>query len=741
MAESVIIYPKQDKLLDSSIKQKAYSFLEKLAQDDSAPGLHIEPVNNAADPRARTGRVDQQYRALLFKLTTPTSTAYVVHGIYNHDDAYEAAAKVQLTINPINGLPEYNEATPVAAGEQTWAQPVPVESLPSAPEPLIVFSAADLTVSLGIPPAVAEQAVALTNNDAMQAFAQTLPEWQGLALLLLADGESITQIQQELELMNRPMSHDEAAARFNEPQPVSDQELLDSFSQPSAQMGFAKLAGAEELRRVITGGDFSAWRVFLHPQQRKWVRGNWKGPYRISGGAGTGKTVVVLHRARRLAVEDPDAPIVVTTFTTNLAAELSRSLERLDPESQFADALGEPGLHVKGIDALARAVLQSAGAGVSPAVASVLGVGRTDISGRADTDAAWRQAVLRAGEGLDQKLRKPAFLQAEYEMVILPHRITQLAEYLKVARTGRGVRLSRAGRKAVWAVVEAYRSSAREAGTLDFAEAASIAAAHLEASGEGPARHVLVDEGQDFKPCHWQLVRALAAEGPNDIFIAEDAHQRIYGQKLMLSAYGIRTQGRSRGLKLNYRTTAQNLAWAVGVLTGQEVIDSDGEAESTAGYHSARTGPKPTVRSFPSMSAELDHAAELVGAWASDEEVQPETIAVLVRDRATRDRVVAGLGDRGVDVRALESGSVKPGQPVVLTMHRAKGTEFTRVLLFGLSKDAMPIGLKAYDFDEGELSEAQLRERSLLYVAASRARDELVVTYSGDPSSLMPAAG
>ncbi|MCB0885844.1 MAG: UvrD-helicase domain-containing protein, partial [Propionibacteriaceae bacterium] len=371
MPESVIIYPKQDKLLDTSIKQKAYSFLEKLAQDDSAPGLHIEPVHNAADSRARTGRVDQQYRALLFKLTTPTSTAYVVHGIYNHDDAYTVAAKVTLTINPINGLPEYNEV----ASEPTvpWAEPVAVEPLPAAPAPLIAFSAADLTVSLGIPPATADQAIALTSKDAMQAFAQTLPEWQGLALLLLADGESITQIQQELEIMNRPMSPEEAVTRFVEPAPVSDQELLDSFDHPSAQMGFAKLAGADELRRVITGGDFSAWRVFLHPQQRTWVRGDWNGPYRISGGAGTGKTVVVLHRARRLAVEDPGAPIVVTTFTTNLAAELSRSLERLDPDLGFADALGAPGLHVKGIDALARAVVQSAGADVSEAVAAVLG--------------------------------------------------------------------------------------------------------------------------------------------------------------------------------------------------------------------------------------------------------------------------------------------------------------------------------------------------------------------------------
>ncbi len=215
-----------------------------------------------------------------------------------------------------------------------------------------------------------------------------------------------------------------ATTRFTKPEPVSDEELLDSFDHPRAQMGFAKLAGAEELRRVITGGDFSAWRIFLHPQQRRWVKGGWNGPYRISGGTGTGKTVVVVHRARRLAAEDPGAAVVVTTFTTNLAAELSRSLERLDPDLRFTDQLGAPGLHVKGIDALARAVLTAAGADVSAAVATVLGVGRTDVSGRTDGDAAWRQAVLRAGEGLGEKLCKPAFLQAEYEMVILPNRLT-----------------------------------------------------------------------------------------------------------------------------------------------------------------------------------------------------------------------------------------------------------------------------------------------------------------------------
>lgn len=300
------------------------------------------------------------------------------------------------------------------------------------------------------------------------------------------------------------------------------------------------------------------------------------------------------------------------------------------------------------------------------------------------------------------------------------------------------MRLSCSGRKGVWAVVEASGGTAREAGTLDFFEAASIAAAHLEATEQRHARHALVDKGQDFKPCHWQVVRALVAQQPDDIFIAEDAHQRIYGQKLVLSACGIRTQGRSRGLRLNYRTTEQNLARAVGVLTGQEVIDSEGETETMAGYYSARTCPMPDVRPFLTLTAELDHAAKLIEAWTQSEEVAPETVAVLVRDRATRDRVVSGLGERGVDMRALAAGAIKPGYPVALTMHRAKGTEFTRVLVLGVNKDSIPKGLMAYEYDDAELDEAKLRERSLLYVAASRARDELVVTYSGTPSALLP---
>lgn len=336
-------------------------------------------------------------------------------------------------------------------------------------------------------------------------------------------------------------------------------------------------------------------------------------------------------------------------------------------------------------------------------------------------------------------LRSDSFFRAEYAAVVLPNLITDRQAYLKVRRPGRGVALDRAKRAAVWDVIESYRARARIDGTVDFTEAATLAAAHCRRVGPENgyvADHVLVDEGQDLSPGHWQLLRALVAEAPNDLFIAEDSHQRIYGQRLVLSAFGIRIVGRSQRLTLNYRTTAQNLAWAVGVLSGGQFVDLEERAEKSADYRSARSGPVPRLVPCANLSAELDQAAEIVTAWIEDG-AAPETVAVLVRDSMQRDRVVAALGERGVGVRPVDRGSIKPGQPVVMTMHRAKGTEFSRVLLFGVSQEAIPSPVQDETYSPDALAEALLRERSLLYVAATRARDELAVSWSGQASEFL----
>ena len=730
-----IIMSKPASKLEPSLKKKAYAFLEKLGEDDTTPGLHIEPIANSADDKVRTGRVDQFYRAVLFRIPGKDESAYVFYGIWPHDDAIAVAKKTRLSWNPVNGVTELTTvaeppaASPVSSAgsaQRAVAPPAP------APVPLLVSLGLDrkaLVDVLGIDESLADRALAALDEDALMTLADGAVEWQGLALLDLATGLSVAEVQDKLSLTEQPAA----------PTQTEEDRLIEGLRHPAAQMSFTWIENNAELRRVIEGGDFGAWRVFLHPEQRKYAKRSYSGPFRLSGGAGTGKTVVLLHRARMLARRDPGSRVLLTTFTTNLADQLRTDLDRLDPTLLKAPGLGEPGVSVYGIDALASAVLRQAGADVAADAEAVLGAATTQVSGRTP-GTAWRDALDAVGGALPTTLRSAQFLAAEYAQIVLPNRITSREAYYKVRRPGRGVALDRAKRAAVWDVIEAYRAQARIAGSVDFPEAATIAAAHLrrvaEASAEYVADHVLVDEGQDLGPAHWQLMRALAGEHADDLFIAEDSHQRIYGQRVALSTYGIRIVGRSQRLTLNYRTTAQNLAYAISVLRGTTYVDLENEAESVAGYRSARSGPVPRLIPCATLSEELDRAADLIREWAAETDA-PETIAVLVREQRQRDRLVTGLAERGVTIRAVDREHIKPGQPVAMTMHRAKGTEFSKVLLFGIDQGAIPRPLRDEQYAEDAWADAMLRERSLLYVAATRARDELAVSWSGEPSQLL----
>lgn len=733
MSTSTLVMSKPVSKLGADLQKLTYAFLEKLTTDDSAPGLHVEPIKNCADHRVRTGRVNQQYRAVLFKLEGSTNPIYVFVGVWNHDEAIAKAKKSTLSLNPVNGITEVHLVEDIESVAPPPPLPPPVFTEPT--QTVLPYTAEELVGELGLQTELASQAVAAVSEDEILDLATRAYEWQGIALLDLASGVGLAEVKAKLGIEPDQVP----ASDLSE-----DERLAQGLRHPAAQITFAYIEDDEELRRVIEGGSLDAWRVFLHPEQRVYVERDTNGPYRLSGGAGTGKTVVLLHRARRLALADPDTRVLLTTFTTNLAHELGRSLGRLDPTVTRAAGRVARGVSVTGIDAMASAVLREA-SDLGPDYEAVLGARRAASSGRTDAAAGWRAAIDQAGQDLPASLQSPAFFEAEYPLVVLPNRITTREAYLLIRRPGRGVRLSRGQRLAVWSVIESYRLATRAAGTIDFGEAAAIAAAHLDrVSVQGGGRwfdHVLVDEGQDLSPAQWKLVRALVAEGRNDVFIAEDAHQRIYGARLTLVQYGLRITGRSRRLTLNYRTTAQNLAYAMKLLEGGDFSDLEDTPEQVSGHRSARTGPEPRTLACGSVTDELNQAAELVRTWVMEADqtgIPRGTIAVLVRDRFRRDLVVSGLAERGVTVRGVEREAASATEPVVLTMHRAKGTEFYKVLLFEVSAAAVPKGLSSFDYSEEEKADALLRERSLLYVASTRARDELVVSWSKSPSAFLP---
>jgi len=232
----------------------------------------------------------------------------------------------------------------------------------------------------------------------------------------------------------------------------------------------------------------------------------------------------------------------------------------------------------------------------------------------------------------------------------------------------------------------------------------------------------------------------MVAPEANDLFICEDAHQRIYGERLILSRFGIETRGRSRRLTLNYRSSWQNLIFAVGVIKGAEVIDSDGETESVAGYRAAFNGPPPMTRGFFAPAQEDDLLVATVRTWL-EQDTSASTIGVLVRRSSDQERARQALQAAGVKVQLLgKEASANPGAVTIATMHRAKGMEFSRVLILGAEAGAIPLKFLVDHVPAGERPAVEGRERSLLYVACSRARDELVVTWVGAPSPFLPAA-
>ena len=563
--------------------------------------------------------------------------------------------------------------------------------------------------------------------------------WQGEALLNLATGATIEEIREDFGL--RP-SRDVAA----EP---TDADLIAGLRTRAARSTFTWLESDEDLRRAIEGLSFAEWQLFLHPQQRALVERRANGPMRVSGGAGTGKTVIAVHRAVELSKRDKadgqEPRILLTTYTRNLADDLRRQIAQLEPRLPFTEKLSEPGVMVSGLDRVARMILQHAGAKISPIAQEVIGQPR----GRVLTyprENVWQEVLTLMGDELPEGLRSADFLESEYELIVLPQRVTTLKQYLRVRRPGRGVALDRSKRAAVWKAMERYRDRSADLGVTSFDEQLALAAAWLDQEADDgkprPFRHVLVDEAQDLTPAHLQLLRALVEPGPDDLFLAEDSHQRIYGKKITLSHYGIQVRGRSRRLTRNYRTTRQNLDVAFGILDPGTYEDLEGQAEEHR-YVSPRSGPEPLLLHATDRADELSKAAELLTVWLEQdrdsEDSAPETIAVLVRDRYQRDAVVNGLAQHGIEVRAVDREAAGRGMPVVMTMHRAKGLEFRKVLLFDVSRNAIPRSLRDQQYSDADRDDALLRERSLLYVAATRARDQLAISWSGEASPLITA--
>lgn len=741
MADIVLARTTGARQLNGAINSKVYGFLEQLhAAGGAAAAEYLDRIDDARDHRIRTARIDDQHSALVFRVDpNKGNVTYIFLGAWRHQEAMALARRAILRVNPVSGVLECSfdgdraKAPPFRDREDIDSSTAPVLRTPILAD--YGYTADDLVDRLGLDRELTERALAATDQVELAEIAYTAGieagSWQRDVLLDLTSGREIDDIRR-LYRLGTPS----ADRGLDE-----ERRIVAALDHPASKMHFAYIGDdTREMRRVIEGGDFTAWRTFLHPEQRRYTEQHYNGVFRLSGGAGTGKTVVLIHRAHRLWKRDPTARIVLTTFNTKLARMLEHDLRTLDPNVAVAAALGDSGIYVRSIDKLAQDVI-NATAHLDVSATVVLGTRTSEaLRRRADNrniNNAWRAASASTGLDAepDPRVGSPEFLDSEYRNVFLARRVRTKADYLRAPRRGRKVRLSRAQRILVWRTVEEYRDICRRMRTVSFPEVLAVATECLrlraETTNERVSDHVLVDEGQDLHATHWVFLRAMTDEGSNDLFVAEDPHQRIFTDPLRLSDLGISIIGRSRRLTLNYRTTEQTLRFAVKILLDGTYLDLEGNQDSVSGYRSARIGPPPKLLAR-TASQELATIAAQLGEWLAAGHA-PNTLAVLTRTRLHRDTIARYLDRLGIGTAGFEDDLVGSECVLVLTMHRAKGMEFSRVILTEVGLQFLTAAGNGAA-DPGANPDELLRERSLLYVSASRARDELVVVQTdGNP--------
>lgn len=660
------------------------------------PSMSLHKIEQSKDKNFWSVRVSSDIRLIVHKTATSFLLCYVDH----HDKAYKWAERRKLEVHPTTGAAQwveirerYEEVT-VPTSEEAAA---PGGDKPKASKPLgdpkaLLFGGRsdDELLGYGVPPEWLAD-VRKVDEDSLLVLADHLPAEAAEALLELATGGAPKTV-------------------------AAIQPGADPFSHPDAQRRFRVMKDVEELERAL---DFpwEKWTVFLHPAQRQWVERDYAGPARISGSAGTGKTIVALHRAVHLARQNEDSRVLLATFSETLASALATKLQNLiSNQPRLAERL-----EVQSMSAIG-ARLYAAHWG-KPKLASHAQIVRVLL------DAAKVDTTLKFGQ---------RFLLGEWNDLVDAWQLKTWEAYKDVKRLGRKTRLSESQRIALWAVFERTQEALKQAGLITHAEMFSSLAEKAATLPHQPFDFVVVDEAQDVSISQLKFLAAVSTSRgqvrPNSLFFAGDLGQRIFQQPFSWKSLGVDIRGRSRTLHINYRTSHQIRAQADQLL-GPDVTDVDGNSEDRRGTVSVFNGPAPDIRSFKSEVAEC----KAVTAWILDrakDGLAPHEIGVFVRSDAQIPRAVAAVTAAGIPFNVLdEHVETTNGQASVCTMHLAKGLEFRAVVVMACDDEVIPLQERVEAVtDDADIEEVYNTERNLLYVACTRARDRLLVT-SADPAS------
>ncbi|NLU75504.1 UvrD-helicase domain-containing protein [Streptomyces sp. HNM0575] len=749
--------------MDSSVKTKFYDFCHHFRADPDHPSLDLKPLKG--DGRIFRAKIDRSHRALLARAGVGADGVqqWLIVAVRHRKDVYE---ELSVAINRITGEIEFVDLgvvgqsvlqraglqlTPAPEEQAAPAEPTPAPAVtPPAPaEPLLAGCTSEDLRRLGVADALIDLALTVTTDDELDQLVAGAPRLTAEVLTGLGSGMPIDEVEREI---TQPASA--------ELEPGFEDDLAAALTRT------AVTTVDDDIRNVLAEGDFRAWKVYLHPTQRKIVEGNFNGPARVSGGPGTGKTIVALHRVARLASELPPGhgkPILLTTYTKNLTSDLrSRLTSLLEPALLSR-------IDIKHIDQLAQSVLNENSAPGS----------RRRLMDEVQALDVLREVLFEH----DEQRWDAEFLFDEWEQIILGQSLATRQDYFKARRAGMGRGLSRPERAVIWKLLEQFTLRLNSLGRETWAQAAERAARyemdrarkiqnraeHKEDIGGGDLihlddnssaqrylrhryQHIVVDEAQDLSPAHWKMLRAMVVPGSGDLFIAADTHQRIYDRQVTLSTVGISIRGRSSKLTLSYRTTQEILDQAAKVVGSATYDDLDDGTDTLDGYHSLLRGPAPELVACTDWTDEIIQLADVLKQWRA-EITQPAedgtvrdpsgTMAVCVADGDMASRVAADLESKhGITTATLtKDGPQGGGEVHIGTMHRFKGLEYQKLAVVGASEGVLPRTalIESYAASDPKRYERELKKsRNQLFVAATRARDALRISWHGRPSPFLP---
>ena len=645
-----------------------------LQLNPAQPGHSLHRVTGARDPNFWSARVNLDIRIIVHQTNQGMTLCYVGR----HDAAYKWAERRRLEVHPTTGAAQLVELREVV--RKIAVQVYVGTEQTAAPNPLLFTHVPDdQLLGYGVPVEWLEE-VRAADEDRVLDLADHLPSEAAEALLELAVGKT--------------------------PQPsLPALSGSDPFDHPDALRRFRVMRNVEELAEALEY-PWEKWTVFLHPAQLGLVERNYNGPARVSGSAGTGKTVVALHRAASLAQSNPDARILLTTFSEVLANLLRNKLQLL--------------IHQE-VQPYGRIVVDSLDAVGLSLYATMFGP--PQLATQETMADLVEEAAGKQGTHFTR-----TFLLTEWERVVDAWQLGTWEDYRDVSRIGRYRRLSEAQRKAVWPVFERVKSGLREQGLSTRAEMFGWLTREVERLEHPPYDHVVVDEAQDVSVAQLRFLAALAGGRANGLFFAGDLGQRIFQQPFSWKELGVDVRGRSQTLRINYRTSHQIRTHADRLLD-PEISDVDGNLEERRGTVSVFNGPKPTIQVLEDEEVESIAVSEWLTARIS-EGLQPSEVSVFVRSMDQVDRAVVAIKRSGVPYSVLdEDMDAEEGTLRVGTMHLAKGLEFRAVAVMACDSEVIPLQSRIESIaDEADLEEVYNTERNLLYVACTRARDYLLVT-------------